>query len=61
MQFLGHRSIKTTLMYTQLVTLTEDEYTCRVAKTVEEATQLIESGFDCVTDIDEVKLFKKRK
>lgn len=61
MQFLGHRNIKTTLMYTQLIDLTEDEYTCKVAETVNEATQLIESGFDYVTDIEGLKLFKKRK
>jgi hypothetical protein len=48
-------------VYTQLINLTEDEQTCKVAKTVEEAAKLVESGFDYVTDIDSFKLFKKRK
>jgi hypothetical protein len=32
----------------------------RVAKTVEEAQQLIEAGFEYVCDIDNVKLFRKK-
>jgi hypothetical protein len=32
-----------------------------VAKDVQEAKQLVEAGFDYVTDIDGVKLFRKRK
>ncbi len=32
-----------------------------VAKTVNEARALIESGFDYVTEIDGFKLFRKRK
>jgi hypothetical protein len=31
------------------------------SKTVEEAVKLIEQGFEFVTDIDGVKLFRKRK
>ena len=47
--------------HAQLINLAEDEFICKVAKTVEEATKLVESGFDYVTDIDGCKLFKKRK
>jgi hypothetical protein len=61
MQFLGHRSIKTTLRYTQLIAFADGEYVCRIADNVDQAKQLIESGFDYVTDIDEHKLFRKRK
>jgi len=61
MQFLGHRSIKTTLRYTQLVAFADDEYTCKIADNIDQAKQLIESGFDYVTNIDEHKLFRKRK
>jgi len=62
MQVLGHRNIKNTLIYTQLVKgVEEDEYVCRVAKTVEQASELIEAGFDYVCEIDGVKLFRKRK
>ncbi|MCW4002446.1 MAG: tyrosine-type recombinase/integrase [Candidatus Bathyarchaeota archaeon] len=61
-KMLGHRNIKTTLRYTQLLALPQnEEYICKVAKTVEEATQLIEAGFQYVTDINDSKLFRKLK
>jgi integrase len=58
---LGHRNIRSTLRYTQLIDFGEDEWHSAVAKTVEEARQLIEQGFEYVTEIDGVKLFRKRK
>ena len=61
MRLLGHKNIKNTLRYVHEVDLGEDEYTCRVAKTVEKATELIELGFEYVTEIDGSKLFRKRK
>ena len=61
-KLLGHRNLKTTLRYTQLVALPQnEEYICKTAKSVEEAKELIESGFEHVTDVDSVKLFRKRK
>jgi len=38
-----------------------DDLVCRVAKTLEEAKNLIEAGFEYVTDMEEIKLFRKRK
>lgn len=61
MRLLGHKNIKNTLRYTQLVNYKEDEYICKAAKTVQEASQLIESGFEYVCEIDGVKLFRKHK
>jgi len=62
MQILGHRNIKNTLIYTQLIcSENDDEYICKVAKTVEQAAELIETGFEYVCEIDGVKLFRKRK
>jgi hypothetical protein len=58
---LGHRSTKNTLVYTHLVNFQSDEYVCKVAKTVSDATSLVENGFDYVTDIEGMKLFRKRK
>jgi len=58
---LGHKDLRTTLRYTQLLELGNDEYTCKVARTLEEATNLIENGFEYVTEMDELKLFRKRK
>jgi len=47
MQVLGHKNIKNTLLYTQLVTVGEDKgYVCKIAKTPEEALVLIEDGFE---------------
>jgi len=60
-RMLGHRRLENTLIYTHLVNFKSDEWTCKVAKTVEEASQLIEAGFEYVTEMDGVKLFKKRK
>ena len=61
-RLLGHRNIQNTLLYTQLVDFEcDDAFTCRVANTVEEATQLIEAGFEFVTDMNDVKLFRKRR
>ena len=61
MNFLRHKNIRNTLVYTHLVNWETDDYTCKVARTVEEAKTLIESGFDYVTDVDGLKLFIKRK
>jgi len=60
-QLLGHKSIENTLRYTQLVNFETDEYTSRVAKTVEEACELIDAGFDFVCKMDSVQIFRKRK
>jgi integrase len=61
-RMLGHRKIDSTLVYTQLVDFEcEDDFTCRTARTLEEAKMLIEAGFEYVTDMEDVKLFRKRK
>jgi integrase len=61
MQTLGHKNIRSTLVYTHLVSFESDEYVCKVAKTVSEAKALVEEGFDYVTDAEGLKLFRKRK
>jgi len=61
MQLLGHKNIRNTLVYTHLVNFENDEFLCKVANTVEEARQLVENGFEYVTDVEAVKLFRKRK
>jgi hypothetical protein len=59
---MGHHQIETTMIYTQLIHFNEDEeYTCKTAKDITEATQLIEHGFEYITEIDGNKLFRKRK
>ncbi|MEM4704348.1 MAG: tyrosine-type recombinase/integrase [Candidatus Bathyarchaeia archaeon] len=61
MRHLRHKKLETTMHYIRAINLDEEEYTCRTAKTVEEATQLIEAGYQYVTEIDGTKLFRKRK
>jgi integrase len=59
---MGHSKVETTMVYTKLVDFPQDEeYLCKVAKTVEEAAELVEAGFEYVTDVDDLKLFRKRK
>ncbi len=60
-KLLGHRSIQSTMIYTHLLNFEGDEFICRTAKTVEDAKRLIEAGFDYVTDMDDCKVFRKRK
>jgi integrase len=61
MKLLGHRNIKNTLVYTQLLPERDDEYVVKVARTLEDAKVLLECGFEYVTDMDNCKLFRKRK
>jgi integrase len=61
MQLLGHKNIRNTVVYAHLVNFEGDEYVCKVARTVEDAKNLVEDGFDYVTDVDGMKLFRKRK
>ena len=61
MRVLGHRSLKNTLVYTHLVNFENDQYICKVASTIEEAKSLIQNGFEYVTDVDDMKLFRIRK
>jgi integrase len=65
MNYLGHRNIKNTMVYIQLEEAIfreeDDTFICKVAKTVEEAKTLIETGFNYVCELDGVKLFRKRQ
>jgi integrase len=61
-QLLGHKKLETTMFYTQLITFNEnEEYTCKTATNIKEAAELIEAGFQYVTEMDGLKLFRKRK
>ena len=64
-EVLGHVSIQNTLIYIHLENAlfknVDDEFHVRIAKTPEEVTQLLEVGFEYVTDMDGLKFFRKRK
>jgi integrase len=65
MKFLGHKSIKNTLIYIQLeealFNREPDEYICKVAETIEEAKNLIELGYQYICEFNQAKLFRRRK
>ncbi len=62
MKLLGHRNIKNTLIYTQLIKPgNNEEYVSKVARTIDEAKVLVEAGFEYVCDVEDAKLFRKRK
>jgi integrase len=58
---MGHKKLETTQKYMHLMNLNDDEWTCKTASTVEEVMQLVEAGFQYVTDMNGLKIFKKRK
>ena len=66
-RILGHQNINTTLIYIDLehaiFRTKNDQFTVRVAKTTEEACQLVGVGFEYVTGdyTDGGKIFRKRK
>ena len=60
-QKLGHRSILSTMIYTQLVNFESDKYHVKAAKNVKEDKELIEAGFEYITERDSVKIYRKRK
>jgi hypothetical protein len=61
MKLLGHRNIKNTLLYTQLMDSKEDDYICKTAETTKDIAQLIEDGFEYVCEQQNLKFFRKRK
>jgi integrase/recombinase XerD len=65
-QFLRHKSIKNTMIYinierTLFQSGTDDEFHVKTAETLNEACELLKVGFEYVTDMENVKIFKKRK
>jgi hypothetical protein len=60
-QILGHRNIASTLVYTHLIRFESDEYTMRVANSLEEALELGKAGFEEWSDYKGVKIYRKRK
>jgi integrase len=62
-QLLGHKSINSTLLYTQLISFKENDYYVKVAHSVDEACELVKTGFQYVTGdySDGGKIFRKPK
>lgn len=64
-EILGHKNIENTMVYISiekaLFQYKKDEFHCKTASTVEEASKLIEAGFEYVAIFNGVMLFRKRK
>jgi integrase len=60
---LRHKKLETTMHYLNGITVNgeEEEFICKTARTLQEATALIEAGFQYVTEMEDTKIFKKRK
>ena len=58
---LGHRRIRNTLKYVHLVDVKDDEYVSATAMNLKKACELIEAGFEYVSELDIVKIFRKPK
>ncbi|MEM4481070.1 MAG: tyrosine-type recombinase/integrase [Candidatus Bathyarchaeia archaeon] len=64
-KLLGHKSLQSTEVYINIEQAifqeTNDEYHVKVAHDLQEACALLEAGFEYVTDMEGVKIFRKRK
>lgn len=64
-EVLGHKNIQSTMLYISiekvLFHMRDDEFYCKTASTIDEASKLIECGFEYVTTFNGVMLFRKRK
>jgi len=61
-KLLGHKSINSTLLYTQLISFEGDEYDVKVAENKKERVALLEAGFEWVRNDDTgLTYFRKRK
>jgi integrase len=64
-RLLGHKNIQNTAIYitleSTLFQANDDEFHPAVAKNLEETCKLVEVGFEYVCDLDNAKVFRKRK
>ncbi len=61
MRLLGHKNIKNTLIYTQLVNFNDEDYISKVVRSLDEICKLVDSGFQYVCDFENAKIFRKPK
>jgi hypothetical protein len=53
--------IENALIHAHLIRFSDEKFVSPVARTVDEARKLVEVGFAYVTEIDDVKIFRKRR
>ncbi len=56
---MGHEQMKTTELYIRRELAMSYEYTSLVTRIIQEALQLVEDGFEHVTDLEDVKIWRK--
>ena len=64
MWMLGHSRIANTMKYVSLanaISVDSGSYTAKIAHSEDEACKLIEAGYEFVTDMNNAKIFRKRK
>ncbi len=64
-KLLGHKRLQSTEIYINLeqavFTEENDEFHVKAVKTLDQACKLVEVGFEYITDMDNYKIFRKRK
>jgi len=60
MRLLGHKNIKNTLIYTA-GNIPKRRLHLQGSSCIKEAAELIEAGYEYVSEMDHQKLFRKRK
>jgi integrase len=60
-KLLGHKRIQNTMKYMHMILFKDDEFEVATASTIEEAKEIISAGFEYVTEMRGVKLFRKPK
>ena len=58
---MGHRSISSTMKYMHLIQFESENFIVKVAKDLDEYTDLLGKGFNYVSDFNEMKVLRKRK
>ncbi len=61
---MGHRNIESTLHYMHIskgLVNYSDDYTVKVASTLDEYVDLLEQGFEYISDYQDKKILRKRK
>ena len=58
---LGHGNMNSTMIYAHLVNFESEEYHTATSKSLKDDEELLQAGFEYVTESDEIKIFRKRK
>lgn len=60
-KLLGHKRIESTMKYIHMMPFKDDEFDVAAATTIEEAKKIIAIGFEYITEMKGIKLFRKPK